>query len=192
MKVGLYFGSFNPIHIGHMMIANHMVEFTDLDQLWLVVSPQNPLKKRPSLLKAHHRLEMVCRAVEDFPKMRASDIEFKLSRPSYTIDTLVVLEEKFPSYKFCLIMGGDAFASLSQWKNYEHILAHYPIYVYPRLGKRSEIPMSFQGDICRIEISVIELSASFIRKAINEGKNVRPLLPQKVWEYLDHNLFYRK
>ncbi|XOD68346.1 MAG: nicotinate (nicotinamide) nucleotide adenylyltransferase [Flavobacteriales bacterium AspAUS03] len=192
MKVGLYFGSFNPIHIGHLIIANHMVEFTNLDQLWLVVSPQNPLKKRLGLLEVHHRLEMVYRAIEDFPKMCASDIEFKLPWPSYTIDTLVVLEEKFPNYKFCLIIGSDALASLSQWKNYEQILAHYPIYVYPRLGKRPETPISFQGDIYRIQAPVIELSASFIRKAINEGKNIKPLLPQKVWEYLDHNLFYRK
>lgn len=192
MKTGLYFGSFNPIHIGHLIIANHMVEFTDLDQVWFVVSPQNPLKKKSSLLQAHHRLEMVHRAIEDFPKMRASDIEFHLHQPSYTIDTLVVLEEKYPGYKFCPIMGSDTLASLNQWKNYEQILTHYPIYVYSRLGPQPTVSFPVQGKISRVESLIIEISASFIRKAISEGKNVKPLLPKKSWEYLHHNLFYRK
>ncbi|XOD68180.1 MAG: nicotinate (nicotinamide) nucleotide adenylyltransferase [Flavobacteriales bacterium Tduv] len=192
MKTGLYFGSFNPIHIGHLIIANHMVEFTDLDQIWFVISPQNPLKKKSDLLQAHHRLEMVHRSIEEFPKIAASDIEFNLPRPSYTIDTSMVLEEKNPGYKFCLIMGSDTLTSLKKWKNHEQILTHYPIYVYPRLGPQPTISFTVQGKIYRVEAPIIEISASFIRKAIGEGKNVKPLLPKKAWEYLKNNLFYQK
>ena len=138
MKIGLYFGTFNPIHIGHLIIANHMAEYSDLDQIWMVVTPHNPLKKKSTLLDDSHRLQMVHLATEDFPKIKPSDIEFKLSQPNYTINTLAHLQEKYPNYEFSLIMGEDNLKSLHKWKNYEVILEHHQIYVYPRISEESE------------------------------------------------------
>ena len=134
-QIGLFFGSFNPIHIGHLIIANHLVEHSALDELWLVVTPQNPFKEKQSLLNNHLRLEMVHLAIADYPKLRASDIEFHLPQPNYTIHTLAYLEEKYPKLHFALIMGEDNLKSLHKWKNYEQILSNYPIYVYPRLSE---------------------------------------------------------
>ncbi|MBS4041036.1 MAG: nicotinate-nucleotide adenylyltransferase [Flavobacteriales bacterium] len=193
MKIGLYFGTFNPIHIGHLIIANHLAEFTDLDQIWMVVTPHNPHKKKQSLLDDYHRLHMVHLATENYPKIKASDIEFKLPQPNYTIHTLVHLNEKFPQHQFGLIMGEDNLNSLHKWKNYEQILANYPIYVYPR--KNDEIPTTellSYPNIHVIDAPVIEISSTFIRNSIAIGKNVEPLLPPKVWEYVEHNLFYKK
>ncbi len=193
MKIGLYFGTFNPIHIGHLIIANHLVEFTDLDQIWMVVTPHNPHKKKQSLLDDYHRLHMVHLATESYPKIKASDIEFKLPQPNYTIHTLVHLNEKFPQHQFALVMGEDNVNSLHKWKNYEQILANYPIYVYPR--KNEEIPASellSHPNIHIIDAPVIEISSTSIRNSIALGKNVEPLLPPKVWEYVEHNLFYKK
>lgn len=203
MKIGLYFGTFNPIHIGHLIIANHMAEYAGLDQVWMVVTPHNPLKKKSTLLDDYHRLQMVHLATEDFPKIRPSDIEFKLSQPNYTINTLVHLQEKFPDYDFSLIMGEDNLRSLHKWKNYEAILAHHEIYVYPRLeakGKTGEtisaetenILFKDHPKIHMIDAPVVEISSTFIRSNIKKGKNVQPLLPLKVWEYIDHNNFYKK
>lgn len=197
MKIGLYFGTFNPIHIGHLIIANHMAEYAGLDQVWMVVTPHNPLKKKSTLLDDYHRLQMVHLATEDFPKIRPSDIEFKLSQPNYTVNTLVHLQEKFPDYDFSLIMGEDNLRSLHKWKNYEAILAHHEIYVYPRLedkGKTDAEDSLFKNHpkIHMIDAPVVEISSTFIRSNIKKGKNVQPLLPLKVWEYIDHNNFYRK
>ena len=207
MKIGLYFGTFNPIHVGHLIIANHMAEHADLDQVWMVVTPHNPLKKKNTLLDDYHRLQMVHLATEDFPKIKPSDIEFKLSQPNYTVNTLVHLEEKYPNYEFSLIMGEDNLKSLHKWKNYEAILAHHEIYVYPRLEAKVSAEEAISSDVENLDLKilqkfgtkihmidapVVEISATFIRDNIKKGKNVQPLLPAKVWDYIDHNNFYKK
>ena len=207
MKIALYFGTFNPIHIGHLIIANHMAEHSDLDQIWMVVTPHNPLKKKSTLLDDHHRLQMVHLATENFPKIKPSDIEFKLSQPNYTVNTLVHLEEKYPNYEFSLIMGEDNLRSFPKWKNYEAILTHHEIYVYPRLEAKGcadeaistnaedldlKIFQKYGTKIYMIDAPVVEISSTFIRDNIKKGKNVQPLLPVKVWEYIDHNNFYKK
>lgn len=193
MKIGLYFGTFNPIHVGHLIIANHMAEHADLDQVWMVVTPHNPLKKKSTLLDDYHRLQMVHLATEDFPKIKPSDIEFKLSQPNYTVNTLVHLQEKYPDYEFSLIMGEDNLKSLHKWKNYEVILAHHDIYVYPRISSEADnLELKSHSKIHMIDAPVVEISSTFIRDNIKNGKNIQPLLPNKVWEYIDHNNFYRK
>ena len=193
MKIGLYFGTFNPIHIGHLIIANHMAEYSDLDQIWMVVTPHNPLKKKSTLLDDYHRLHMVHLATKDFPKIKPSDIEFKLLQPNYTVNTLAHLKEKYPNYTFSLIMGEDNLKSLHKWKNYEFILAHHDIYVYPRLSSDEEnLEFKNHPKIHIIDAPIVEISSTFIRENIKIGKNVKPLLPNKVWEYIDHNNFYKK
>ncbi|CAH0337277.1 Nicotinate-nucleotide adenylyltransferase [Flavobacterium sp. CECT 9288] len=193
MKIGLYFGTFNPIHVGHLIIANHMAEHSDLDQVWMVVTPHNPLKKKSTLLDDYHRLQMVFLATEDFPKIKPSDIEFKLPQPNYTVNTLVHLEEKYPNYEFSLIMGEDNLKSLHKWKNYEVILERHDIYVYPRISSEEEnLEFKNHPKIHLIDAPVVEISATFIRDNIKKGKNIQPLLPAKVWEYIDHNNFYKK
>lgn len=193
MKIGLYFGTFNPIHVGHLIIANHMAENADLDQVWLVVTPHNPLKKKETLLDDYHRLEMVHLATVDFPKLKPSDIEFKLSQPNYTVNTLVHLEEKYPNHVFSLIMGEDNLKSLHKWKNHEVILQNHEIYVYPRISSEAEnLDLKNHPKIHLIDAPIVEISSTFIRKSIKEAKNIQPLLPQKVWEYIDHNNFYKK
>lgn len=193
MKVGLYFGTFNPIHTGHLIIANHMAEYSGLDQVWLVVTPHNPLKKKSTLLDDHHRLQMVFLATEDFPKLKPSDIEFRLQQPNYTVLTLVHLQEKFPTHKFSLIMGEDNLNSLHKWKNYETLLQNHHIYVYPRINQEPKnIEFENHPHIHFIDAPVVEISSTSIRNGIKEGKNVQPLLPHKVWQYVEHNLFYRK
>lgn len=193
MKIGLYFGTFNPIHIGHVIIANHIAEHSDLDQIWLVVTPHNPHKQKTTLLDDYQRFHMVTLATEDFTKIKPSDIEFKLPQPNYTVHTLAHLGEKFPQHEFSLIMGEDNLNSLHKWKNYEVILANHNIYVYPRLNA-GEIDGQFVNHpkIHRIGAPVIELSSTFIRESIRNKKNVVPMLPQKVWEYIDSSAFYKK
>lgn len=193
MKIGLYFGTFNPIHIGHLIIANHLLENSNLDEVWMVVTPHNPHKRKASLLEDYHRLHMIHLATETYDKIKPSDIEFKLPQPNYTINTLVHLKEKFPKNDFCLIMGEDNLKSLNRWKNYEMILKDYTIYVYPRISE-FEIPEEFVNHpkIHKVDAPIIELSSTFIRNSIKEGKNIRPMLSEKVWEYIDHNLFYKK
>jgi len=193
MKIGLYFGTFNPIHTGHLIIANHMAEYSGLDQIWLVVTPHNPLKKKSTLLDDHHRLQMVFLATEDYPKLKPSDAEFRLPQPSYTVNTLAHLQEKFPTHQFSLIMGEDNLNSLHKWKNYEVILQNHTIYVYPRIN--SEVisdDIAAASHISKVDAPIIEISSTFIRNSIKENKNVRPLLPEKVWHYITHNLFYKK
>lgn len=189
-KIGLFFGSFNPIHIGHMAIANYMLEFTDLEKIWFVISPHNPLKNKSSLLADFHRYEMVYKAIEDDFDMKAIDIEFKMPQPSYTIDTLVRLNEKYPQHDFVVIMGGDSLESIPKWKNYEALLDNYQLYVYQRPG--SESPENFHKNVELFEAPQMEISASFIRNAIKSGKDIRYFLPQKVWEYIQEMHFYKK
>ncbi|MCM8569789.1 nicotinate (nicotinamide) nucleotide adenylyltransferase [Gramella jeungdoensis] len=191
-KVGLFFGTFNPIHTGHLIIANHMVEYSDLEEVWLVVTPHNPHKKKNSLLDNHHRLEMVYRACETYEKLKPSNIEFDLPQPNYTINTLVHLQEKYPTNEFSLIMGEDNLKNFHKWKNYEVILENHEIYVYPRIAS-GEMAPEFRDNpkIKKIDAPVIEISATFIRKSIKESKNVRPLLDNKVWEYIDEMNFYK-
>lgn len=189
MKIGLFFGSFNPFHIGHKIIASYMAAFSDLDQVLFVVSPQNPLKEKKSLLDQNHRLQIIRAEVEDNPKLGVTDIEFKMPQPSYTIDTLIRLEEKYPENEYSLIVGADNLKSFHKWKNYEQIVAHYTIYVYPRNGYEIE---GTHKNIHLIEgVPQMEISASFIRKSIKEGKDISYLMPEKAWQYMDEMNFYR-
>lgn len=193
MKIGLYFGTFNPIHIGHLIIANHLAEYSDLDQIWMVVTPHNPLKNKQTLLDDYQRLQLVFLATEDYPKIKPSDVEFKLLQPNYTVNTLAHLQDKYPQYEFSLIMGEDNLKSLHKWKNFEVILQNHEIYVYPRIsiGEKNE---TFKSDhkIHLIDAPIVEISSTSIRENIKNKKNVRPLLPEKVWEYIDKNNFYKK
>ncbi|HMQ42817.1 MAG: nicotinate-nucleotide adenylyltransferase [Confluentibacter sp.] len=192
MKIGLYFGSFNPIHIGHLVIANHIAEYSDLNEIWFVVTPHNPFKNKSSLLDNYQRLEMVYRATKDYKKLKASDIEFGLPQPNYTVNTLAYLQEKHPNYAFSLIMGEDNLDGFHKWKNYDVILENHDIYVYPRLSDK-KVTAQFDGHkkIHHINAPIMQLSSTSIRKAIKEGKNVKPLLPEHVWEYLDEMNFYK-
>ncbi|MBI9038266.1 MAG: nicotinate-nucleotide adenylyltransferase [Bacteroidales bacterium] len=190
-KTGLFFGSFNPIHIGHLIIAGYMLEFTDLDQIWFIISPHNPLKERKTLLADYHRLALVKIAIEDNSKMKASDIEFKMPKPSYTIDTLTYLNEKYPEKDFVLIAGTDIFSSFHKWKNYKEILSNYEIYVY----SRPNYEIGFYSNHPKIKIfnaPLMEISSSFIRKAIKNGKNIEYMLPEKVSKYICEMHFYEK
>jgi len=189
MQTGLFFGSFNPIHIGHMAIANYLVEFTEMDQLWFVISPHNPFKERKTLLADHHRLELVHRALGDETRFRVTDIEFRMPTPSYTIDTLAWLSEKHPRNRFILIMGSDGLKTFKNWKNAEEITKQYPRYVYPRPG--FPVDESTHENMILVDAPLIEISSSFIRQAIREGKDIRHFLPAEVWKYLDEMNFYR-
>lgn len=191
MITGLYFGSFNPIHIGHMAIANFMIEFSDLEQLWFVVSPQNPFKEKKSLLKDYHRLEMVNLAVEKDDRFRASDIEFRLPTPSYTIDTLAYLKEKNPGREFQLVMGADGLKTFHKWKHAEQIIEKYHRLIYPRSGIELEA-ISSQPNATIVKAPLMEISSSFIRNAIREGKDVRHLMPAKAYQFMREMHFYEK
>ena len=192
-KIGLYFGTFNPIHIGHLAIANHLVEFSNLDEVWLVVTPHNPFKKKASLLADNHRYQMVQIATEDYPKLKPSNIEFNLPQPNYTVNTLVYISEKYPEYQFNLIMGEDNLASFHKWKNFEVILENHEIYVYPRVykGQKPTHQIENHSKIHVIEAPIMEISSTFIRKSIANNKKIEPLLPCKVWKYIDEMNFYR-
>ncbi len=191
MKTGLFFGSFNPIHNGHMLLANYMLSFTDLESLWFIVSPHNPLKEKSSLLANNHRLELVKLAIGINNKMKASNIEFKLTQPSYTVNTLAHLQEKFPKNVFSLIMGSDNLQSFHKWKNYEHILEHYQLYVYPRPGYDGGALRNHKN-IKLINAPLVEITSSFIRDAIKNKKEVRYFMPESVYEYLSEMNFYKK
>ncbi len=192
-KTGLFFGSFNPIHIGHLILANYILENSDMEELWFVVSPQNPFKDKKSLLKDHNRLDMVQLAVKNYPQMRASNVEFALPQPSYTIDTLTYLHEKYPDCSFSLIMGEDNLEGLHRWKNSDTLIKNHHIIVYPRIfeGKKTDSEYLQHDHISLVKAPVIELSATEIRNMIKEGKNVRPMLPPEVFEYLDGSSFYK-
>jgi len=189
-KVGLFFGSFNPIHIGHMIIASFVADNTNLREIWFVVSPHNPFKEKKSLLKDHHRLQMVVRTLEKDPRFRASDIEFHLEQPSYTTNTLAHLKEKHPECEFSLLMGGDNLASLPKWRNHEAILENYPIVVYSR-PNHDITNMLDKGNITVLEAPQMNISSSDIRKNVAVGKSVKYLMPNQAWEYLDEMNFYK-
>ena len=204
MNVGLYFGTFNPIHVGHMVIASYMLEHTGLDQVWFVVTPQNPLKNKKSLLQDSHRLALVREAVDESPNLKASDIEFGLSKPNYTTNTLAHLIEKYPKHTFSLIMGEDNLRNFHKWRNYEHILKEHQIFVYPRvltLQEQSEGTTMNNSQIEKLKkeknvvycegAPVMKISASFIRHAIKEGKDVRFLLTEPVHKYVEEMHFYK-
>lgn len=188
-KVGLLFGSFNPVHIGHLIIASYFVEYTDLNQVWFVVSPLNPLKDKKDLLAEHHRWAMVNLAVEDDPRFRATDIEFKMPRPSYTIDTLTYLQEKYPDTQFVLLAGSDILSTLERWKNYDMILQCYNIYVYYRPGYHSG-KYEDHPHVRMFKAPLMQISSSFIRKSVREGKDMRHMMPCKVYEYMREMHFY--
>ena len=190
-KTGLFFGSFNPIHIGHLIIANTMLQNSELDEVWFVVSPQNPLKQRSSLLADYHRLQMVQLAIDDNYKLRVSDVEFHLPIPSYTVVTLAELSEQYKEREFCLIMGSDNLENFHRWRNYEYILEHYEIYVYPRPGH--------EGGVCAghphvkvVDVPMMDISSSYIRDQIAKGNSVQYLLSEPVWKYLTEMHFYEK
>ena len=192
MKVGLYFGTFNPVHVGHVILVNHMLHYTDLDEVWMVVTPHNPHKKKSTLLDDYHRLEMVYKATENYDHIHPSDIEFKLNQPNYTVDTLVHISEKFPNDEFAIIMGEDNLKSFHKWKNYEVILEDYEVFVYPRITKnKEENNLQNHPKIHFVEAPIIEISSTFIRKSIKEQKSVQHLLSPKVWEYIDLMNFYK-
>jgi nicotinate-nucleotide adenylyltransferase len=190
MKVGLYFGSFNPIHHGHLMIASYVLNHTELQQVWFVVSPQNPLKPAASLLNEYHRLYLVQLAVEGEKNLKASDIEFKLPKPSYTIDTLTYLQEKYPSHEFSIIMGSDSFQNLPKWKNSEWLLKNYPIYIYTRPGYENLPLYPGAKGIHRLSAPLLPVSSTDIRKNIKEGKSIRYLVPESVRAEIERNGYY--
>lgn len=188
MQIGLFFGSFNPIHNGHLIIANTIQQHTKLQEIWFVVSPQNPFKNSQSLLPIHDRLHLVNLAIDNNPKFRASDIELNLPKPSYTIDTLTHLKEKFPQHTFSLIIGGDNLASLSKWKNSEILLRDYDFYVYNRNEKNN--PLLTPKNIHYLDFPLLEISSTYIRNEIKSGRSIQYYVPEKVWQYIDsYNLY---
>lgn len=196
-KIGLYFGSFNPIHIGHIAIAGYMTEFGGLDQVWFVVSPHNPLKKKESLLPDYQRLHMARLAIGDRDRLRASDIEFRLPVPSFTIDTLTYLKEKHPGHEFSLVMGQDNLYTLHKWKNVDELIRKYELYVYPRpfIRKPASTLLSqilSTARIHNVEAPVMELSSTFIRSGIKAGKDMSYYVPDAAWEYMKEMHFYEK
>ena len=197
MKIGLYFGTFNPIHVGHLVIANYMAEYTDLEQIWLVVTPHNPLKDKSTLLNDRHRFNMVQEAIFDNSKLKASDVEFKLPKPSYTITTLTYLQEKHSKHEFSLILGEDNLRTFHKWYNHEVILEKHKLYVYPRvLTMHEEHDLlndyrSHKNVIICDDAPVMKVSSSFIRDAIKNGKDVRYLLTEPVYKYIEEMNFYK-
>lgn len=189
MKIGLFFGSFNPVHHGHLIIANHIAMTTGLDEVWLVVSPQNPFKKSASLLNENHRYHLVQLAIEGEKKLRASNIEFKLPKPSYTIDTLAYLAEKYPKHRFSIIMGSDGFQNLDKWKNAETIVKNYPVIIYKRPG--FEIENKLQATITVADAPMLEISSTHIRYMLKQGLSIRYLVPDIVMEEIENRGYYR-
>jgi len=190
MKIGLFFGSFNPVHVGHLIIANHILNHTDIKKIWFVISPQNPFKTENSLLNEYHRLHLVKSAIENDNRMKVSDIEFTLPKPSYTINTLTYLSEKYPEHKFCIIMGSDSFMNLNKWKNYEKIIKGYQIYIYKREG--FEIDNTISANIKIVNTPILQISATYIRELIKAGKSIRYLVPENVREEIESRKFYKK
>lgn len=190
MKIGLYFGSFNPIHTGHLIIANHILNETDLQKIWFVVSPQNPFKPSSTLLNEYDRLHLVQIAIEQDDRLRASDIEFSLPKPSYTSHTLTYLSEKYPTYKFSIIMGSDSFQNLGQWKSSETIIANYPILIYRRPGYGIENSIGAQIKV--LTAPLLEISATHIRECIQQGKSIKYLVPKAVEQEIGKSSFYKR
>lgn len=189
MKIGLYFGSFNPIHHGHLIIANHLINHTDLDEVWMMVSPQNPFKVSVVLLNEHHRYRLVQTALENESKIKASNIEFKLPKPSYTINTLTYLKEKYPQHCFHIVMGSDGFQNINKWHNADVIIKNYPIYIYKRPG--FEVAETFGANVNILEAPLLEISSTYIRRLIKENKSIRYLVPENVREEIRLNNYYK-
>lgn len=190
MKIGLYFGSFNPVHVAHLIIANHILNETAIEKIWFVVSPQNPFKEEKSLLNEYHRLHLVKTAIQDDNRMKASDIEFNLPKPSYTTATLAYLKEKHPDHEFCIIMGSDSFQNLHKWKNYEVIVKDYDVYVYIRPG--FEVNNTSNARLQIVDAPLLQLSATQIRQYVKEGKSIRYLVPENVREEIEKGGYYKK
>jgi nicotinate-nucleotide adenylyltransferase len=188
MHIGLYFGSFNPVHIGHLIIANFVANNTSVNQVWYIISPHNPLKKSSSLLNEYHRLHLVKLAIDSNNKFKASDIEFKLPRPSYTIDTLTYLHEKYPTYTFSVIIGSDSLLNINKWKNGEVLLTDYHLIVYQRPGFIAEASNS---NISLLKAPLLEISSTEIRKLIQNRKSIQYLVPEKVVEEIERNGYYK-
>ena len=191
MHIGLFFGSFNPVHVGHMVLANYMASFTDLDQVWFVVSPHNPLKEKSTLLDQNQRLHMVNLAIGESNQLKSSNIEFGLTQPSYTINTLAHLQEKYPQHEFSLIMGEDNLVSFTKWKNYEIILENHKIYVYPRPHCEPS-NLKNHKHVIMTEAPIMDVSSTMIRQSLKHKKDVSFFVPQAVWQYLDEMSFYKK
>ena len=191
-RIGLFFGSFNPIHTGHLIIAEYMASRTDLEQVWFVVSPHNPLKLRSTLANDYDRLHMVQMAIDDNPKLKASNIEFSLPKPSYTIDTMVYLHEKYPQHHFSLIMGSDNLGSISKWKNYELLLERYTIHVYKREGIPIDQSLIPAADIRIYDVPVLDISSTYIRQSIADGFSIRYMVPESIYQFLDGSRLYRQ
>jgi len=189
MHIGLYFGSFNPVHTGHLIVANHIVENSDIDKIWFVVSPHNPLKDSHTLLNEYDRLHLVQLAIDDNNKFRASNVEFSLPKPSYTIDTLTYLSERFPLEQFSVIMGSDSFQNITRWKNYEQLLAKYQLLIYRRPG--FEVTETHGAKMQVLDAPLLEISSTFIRRQVKEDKSIRYLVPEKVWHYIAENGYYK-
>lgn len=189
MKIGLYFGSFNPVHHGHLIIANHMVQSTNLNQVWFVLSPQNPLKPAAGLLNEYHRLYLIKAAIDGEKQLRASDIEFKLPKPSYTIDTLTYISEKFPQHEFSIILGSDSYQNLKKWKNYQQLLKTADFYIYVRAGFE-KIPEYNGAQTHIVEAPLLQISATHIRNILKAGKSIRYLVPDVVKEEIARNRYY--
>ena len=190
MNIGLYFGSFNPIHIGHLIIANHVLNETLINKIWFIVSPQNPFKESKTLLNEFDRLHLVRLATQDDNRIKCSDIEFNLPKPSYTSNTLAFLSEKYPEHQFSIIMGSDSYQNLDKWKNYETIINNYPVYVYQREGH--EIKKTFDKEAVILNAPIIQISASQIREHIKSAKSIRYLVPEIVREEIESRKFYKQ
>ena len=190
MKIGLYFGSFNPIHCGHLIIANHILNESNLDKVWFVVSPQNPFKTTSSLLREYDRLHLVRLAIDDDFRMKASDIEFNLPKPSYTVNTLAYLDEKHPEHEFSIIMGSDSFQNLHKWKNYEVIIKRCPIFIYLRNGY--DVVNNINATIQILEAPLLQISSTQIRELVKSGKSIRYMVPPKVLEEIERGGYYKK
>ncbi len=190
-RVGVFSGSFNPIHIGHLILANYICEFTDLDEVWFVVTPHNPLKEAGDLLDDALRLKMVQLALEEFDRMKVSDVEFHLPRPSYTIDTLTKLASEHPDKDFTLIIGGDNWKQFHKWKESEKLINNYRLFVYPRLGEEVMIPQQLHSSVRLIKAPIMEISSTFIRESMRDGRDIRAFLPLKVYDFIDQNRLYR-
>lgn len=190
MKIGLFFGSFNPIHTGHMIIANIVLESTATDQVWFIVSPQNPFKKNKSLLSEHNRLDMVRGAIYDDYNFRASDVEFSMPSPSYTVDTLTYLREKHPAHQFRVIIGGDNLAAFPKWKNHEVILEDYGLIVYPRPNSKPSALLE-NPNVEMVEAPEVDLSATLIRKMIRDDRSIKYLVPEAVRELIEGRGYFK-
>ena len=189
MNIGLYFGSFNPVHIGHLIIANYIVNKTDLNQVWFVISPQNPLKESNSLLNKYHRKYLIDIAIDGEKKLKTSTIEFSLPTPSYTIDTLTYLQEKYPEYKFSIIIGSDSFQNIYKWKNYEQLINNYPVLVYERPGFTTK--NTVEKNITFLNAPLLDISSTKIREMIKKGESIKFLVPDVVKEEIEKNHYYK-